>query len=455
MKLKDLLYWKGTIGRGPYALIGLAGFAIKHNLDRIVATNVFGRPWGFFNYWVSPVDIFGPEPLPPEDAQFLLVMVAMALPFIWVGVVLTLKRLRAVSLPSWCVSLFFLPFLNLLFFLLLSVLPAREPQASENPPRWLESFIPEHPVGSAALGVLGTTLAALPVVLLATETLTNYGLGLFVGVPFCLGLVPVLIHGHHEPRTLGLCLLQSTLAVLLTSALLLALAIEGVVCIVMAAPMALPLAWFGGFIGYLIQRRNNGGRRAAQVYPALLLALPALITAEHAVAPEPPTFAVHTSLEIDAPPADVWRQVVAFTEIPEPTEWIFRLGIAYPIRAEIQGSGPGAERHCIFSTGAFVEPIQVWDEPRLLKFSVSANPPPMEEWTPYRAVYPTHLDGFLVSNGGQFHLQPLPGGRTRLEGTTWYRHGLSPTFYWKVWSDAIIHRIHVRVLRHIKTHAES
>lgn len=51
------------------------------------------------------------------------------------------------------------------------------------------------------------------------------------------------------------------------------------------------------------------------------------------------------------------------SEIPPPVEWIFRAGIAYPIRAEMRGSGSGAERYCVFSTGAFVEPIQAWDEP--------------------------------------------------------------------------------------------
>lgn len=43
----------------------------------------------------------------------------------------------------------------------------------------------------------------------------------------------------------------------------------------------------------------------------------------------------------------------------------------------------------------------------------------------------------------------------RTEGTTWYRHGLWPSSYWKLWADAILHRIHLRVLRHIAAGAES
>jgi len=72
-------------------------------------------------------------------------------------------------------------------------------------------------------------------------------------------------------------------------------------------------------------------------------------------------------------------------EIAPPTEWIFRAGIAYPMRAEIVGNGQGAERRCVFSTGAFVEPIEVWDEPRRLKLQSLA---PMQEWTPYSHIEP-------------------------------------------------------------------
>ena len=107
-----------------------------------------------------------------------------------------------------------------------------------------------------------------------------------------------------------------------------------------------------------------------------------------------------------------------------------------------------------FSTGPFVEPIQIWDAPRHLKFSVSENPSPMEEWTPYGSVRPPHLDGFLESKADEFRLEPLPEGRTLLRGTTWYHHRMWPAIYWRWWSDFIIHRIHLRVLSHIRKRSE-
>ena len=46
-------------------------------------------------------------------------------------------------------------------------------------------------------------------------------------------------------------------------------------------------------------------------------------------------------------------------------------------------------------------------------------------------------------------------GRTLLAGTTWYTDQIWPSPYWKLWSDYIIHHIHLRVLNHIKAVSEN
>jgi hypothetical protein len=79
----------------------------------------------------------------------------------------------------------------------------------------------------------------------------------------------------------------------------------------------------------------------------------------------------------------------------------------------------------------------------------------MEEWSPYQHVGAPHLVGGLQSERGEFHLVPLAAGRTRLEGSTWYRNHLFPQLYWNAWSDALIHRIHRRVLEHVKRRSEA
>ena len=452
----DLWRSSGTINRGTYALVGVLGFALKHNLDRLVAYYGFHRPWGLFNYWVPVRDVARITDLHGAEAGFLETMVALSLPFIWVGVVLTMKRLRSAGLPTQLVALFFVPFLNLLFLLALCLVPERAPSAepAEKKTSSLARFFPESALGSAAVSLLITVPLGLAVALLGTQVLANYGWGLFVALPFTMGFAAALVYGLRQPRSMKGCIGVACLSVALLGAALLALAFEGMVCLIMATPIALPLAAFGGLCAYRVQRRRWFQTDAPVLLSALLLFAPGVEWAEHVAAEPSPTFMVQTAIDVQASPEKVWREVVAFSEIPPPREWMFRAGIAYPIRAEMLGTGVGAERHCVFSTGAFVEPIQVWEEPRLLKFSVTSNPPPMEEWTPYSHIEPPHLRGFLESEGGQFLLTSLPNGGTRLEGTTWYKHGLWPAAYWRLWSDPIIHNIHLRVLRHIRDEVE-
>ena len=456
MQFSELWRPGGKIDRGTYAVIGFVGFAVKHNLDRAVAF-AFHRTWGLFNYWVPLHGKNSITHLGRADAVFVETLVAVALPFIWIGVAQTMKRLRSAGLPPLLVVLFFLPFLNLVFFLLLCLVPERESQVQirttgQDGP--IARFLPESALGSAAVSLLFTVPVGLGISLYGTHVLTQYGWGLFVALPFAMGITAAVIYGLRQPRSLGGCVGVACLSNLLLGLALLAVAVEGVFCLVMAMPLALPLAALGGACGYVVQRQRWIHSGAPAFLSLLFLFVPGLQWTEHRVAAPAPVFVVRSAIDIQAPPEKVWQQVVAFTQIPPPEEWMFRAGIAYPIRAEMIGTGPGAERHCVFSTGAFVEPIQIWDEPRQLKFSVTSNPPPMEEWTPYAHIEPPHLHGFLLSEGGQFLLTPLPHGGTRLEGTTWYRHGLWPVDYWKLWSDAIIHRIHMRVLRHIKDEAE-
>ena len=459
-QLSILFRWDGTVGRGFYALVGVIGFAFKHNLDRLVATVIFHRRWGIFNYWIPPVQVLHFSSLPRADAIFLGSLLAMALPFIWVGVALTVRRLRAIGLPIWLVVLFFVPALNLLFFLLLSTFPSRAPKGAAPPPardrleRIFDRYIPHHIVGSAALAVLITAILGVATVGFATSQMPVYGVGLYVGLPFCLGLISSLIDGYHHPRSLLRCLAVSALSAVLVGVGLFALAIEGAFCLIMAVPIGMILAVVGGAVGYLIQPVSGAARQTPATMLIAILFAPGVIQAERALKPEAPLYQVTTSVVIHAPAETVWRELVTFNDIDEPPDWLFRLGIACPTRATIAGRGPGAVRHCVFSTGAFVEPIEVWDEPRRLAFSVTSNPPSMTEWTPYENIQPPHLEGFLVSERGQFLLTSLGPHQTLLEGSTWYRHHMQPAEYWRLWSDFIIHRIHERVLRHIQLRAE-
>jgi hypothetical protein len=313
---------------------------------------------------------------------------------------------------------------------------------------------PKSPTGSLFLASTLSAGSALVMTWLGVEMFQNYGWGVFVAMPFLCGLIAAVLHGVGEPRSLKQCLGAAALAPTILGVGVIMVAIDGAVCVIMALPIIIPMSLLGGVIGYHLQRGplRTGGTRTLVL---LLIAFtPIFLGAEHIADSPAPIFEAVTSVDIDAPPARVWKQVVAFSKIDPPTEWFFRAGIAYPIEAKIDGHGVGAIRHCIFSTGEFTEPITAWDTNRLLKFDVTSNPPALQEWSPYD-IHPPHVRDFLISHGGQFRLIPVAGNRTRLEGTTWYEHNLWPAGYWRLWSDYLIHKIHSRVLEHVKEVSEA
>jgi uncharacterized membrane protein YhaH (DUF805 family) len=447
--------WQGRVGRAAYFSVGMSAFLLKFLIDWLVATRLFGRSWSLLSYWRPFGVIAGMRGLGIEDRLFAGTMLLLAVPFLWLGLAMSVKRLRDAGGPTWLAALFFVPLANLLFFLVLCLgsgesAPKEEEGAPWPGPRFLDRWIPDGKVASALLSIVASAAIGLASTLLGTRIAASYGWGLFVGLPFCMGLFAVLTYSYHAPRSYGESLAVAVFPVLILAGVLLLVAVEGVICILMAGPLALGLAVLGGSLGHVIQAAHWGRRNAPAILSMAVLLTPGLYGIERLTRPEPGVFEVKSVLEIDAPPEKVWKKVVAFTEIPAPQELLFRAGIAYPMRAEMTGRGAGAVRRCVFSTGSFIEPITVWDEPRLLAFSVTANPAPLDELTPYGHIDARHLHGYFESHRGQFLLVELPGGRTRIEGTTWYSHSMWPQGYWHWWSDYIIHRIHMRVLEHIK-----
>ena len=454
--MRDLWDVRGKTGRGRYALWGVLLVALKYNLDRVLAA-LFGRGWSIVDY-LSPARRQHLLQLPWTDRTFLLTLIAVSLPFIWAGIALTTRRLRDLDWPIELVALFFVPAVNYIFFAVLAIVPGRDAVETRHGREWLARVIPDNPMGSAAMSLALSVPFGIAATALAVIVFKDYGWGVFAGLPFWIGMVAVLVYGYKAPRGLGACLGVATLAIMAVGVATIAVAIEGLICVLMAAPIPLGLAMLGGLTGYFIQRRTWGGPPRLEVFGALLLAMPGALALEHARPVEPPMLSVTSTIEINAPPQAVWRNVVSFQQIDEPIapgDWYFRAGLAYPQRAEISGSGVGAVRHCVFSTGAFVEPITVWDEAHLLRFGVTAEPPAMRELSPYPGIHPPHLDHYFSSKQGQFLLVELPHGRTRLEGTTWYTNRFWPEAYWQLWSDAIIHRIHMRVLQHVKARSEA
>lgn len=282
--------------------------------------------------------------------------------------------------------------------------------------------------------------------------LGDYGWTLFVFVPFITGFLPSYLASKKLELSRRECYSLSFTTLLAASIALLIFAIEGMICIVMALPILMLLVWLGAYVGFTINRKRPM-LNSATVTVILTLYSLSFLSFDYINEPNS-LIPIKTSIVVEAPIEKVWQNVVTFGTITEPNEFIFKTGIAYPKNATIKGTGVGAIRYCNFTTGSFVEPITTWAEPNLLQFSVESQPTPMNEFNPFWTIHPPHLDGYFKSHKGEFRLKKTANNETLLQGTTWYTVDIYPQFYWRIWSDLIIHKIHNRVLNHIKIESE-
>jgi hypothetical protein len=436
----------GSVDRATYALVGVVLAVLKYAVEAGVLRAAAGRP-------LSPLDFVSPSLLVRSrllegTPQWLAwAFFLWSLPFIWIALSMSVRRAAAAGLSPWLGVTVLLPVVNLVTMVALACLPDRRaepPVAAAAGPGGLDDL-------AAVRAVAAAVAVGFVTFLVGVYAFKTYGAVLFFGTPLVMGMVAGFLANRPVARSTAATLRIGLLVMVLAGGVLLAFAYEGLICLVMAAPIVMPLAIAGALLGKWIAEATTAGFAGAV---PLVLLLPLLSGAESLVAPLP-EYEVLTTVEVDAAPAAVWRHVVEFPDLEPPTDWFFRCGIACPLRARIEGAGPGAIRHCEFTTGDFVEPITVWDEPRRLAFDVTSQPDPMVELSPWRHVHPPHLhDHSLRSRRGEFRLVDLGDGRTRLEGRTWYTFAMHPQAYWTLWSDFTIHRIHRRVLEHVKRLAE-
>ena len=84
--------------------------------------------------------------------------------------------------------------------------------------------------------------------------------------------------------------------------------------------------------------------------------------------------------------------------------------------------------------------MKVWDPAHELTFGVRSEP--------------ASIQSFVHVVRGQFLIIANPDGTTTLQGTTWYDLRLAPSAYWQLWTQPLLHAIHMRVLEHVKRLAE-
>ncbi len=461
---KALLYFGAPVQRRFFFVAGVYLMLLKYGIEASVIAAMTGL---FYSPLMFAIPSFTlREPIFAQMPEwFSWAHILFSLPFLWIAVNLSVRRsLDALQSPWLGLSVLF-PVINWFIICILCLLPTatrkyspakKEGDAKETDGNPYDSSDRDEPESSglAATVAIGYgTVLSLILTLLSVFLINSYGAALFLGMPVIVGMIAAYKFNLPKRRRFSSSIGVSLSAMVFACLGMLLFAIEGVICLLMAWPLLIPVSALGGVLGYSLA---NVGRQPFKSIYAPVFILPLAMWAESNVVDsqilEPRV--VESSVIVDASADEIWQKVVAFPEIAEAPGGYFDFGIAYPIRARIDGAGVGATRYCEFTTGSFVEPITVWNPPFHLGFDVSEQPDPMTELSPYRHVHPPHLEGSFESVRGEFRLVELADGRTRLEGRTWYRLNIGPEWYWRLMTEKIVHDIHLHVLNHIKKECE-
>ncbi len=361
------------------------------------------------------------------------------------GMLVWLTWRRTVALGRWheLAIVAFAPVLQLFAVVAATVVPTKDWRVAaavddERRPR----------VARLAEGVLTGIGLSAAAVAVSTLIFGVYGWGVFLLTPILIGYVTAYLVNRDGPVPEG----TTTNAVLVTAVLaagsLLALALEGVVCILMASPLALGMMVLGARAGKdfaLAGVRTNTRLFSVAVLP-LAFFTETLLPPEH-------TLSTERSIEIAAPPAAVWGALIGMERIDPAPLPLFRAGLAYPTGATLLGKGVGAERVGRFSTGIARERVTAWEPGRRLAFAVHTNPPMMDELSPHDDVHAPHAHGYFDTAWTSFDIEPSVDGGVRLTLRAEHVLRVDPVLYWAPWAEWAIAANGDRVLRHVQARA--
>jgi hypothetical protein len=165
---------------------------------------------------------------------------------------------------------------------------------------------------------------------------------------------------------------------------------------------------------------------------------------------------VESVIDIAAPPAAVWQNIERVPRIRAaelPSSWSHTIGFPDPVEATLSREGVGGVRHASFEgVVLFIETIDVWEPERRLGFSIRAQTEQIPKTT---------LDEHVTVGGkffdvlyGEYRLEPLPNGQTRLHLLS--RHRVSTDFNWyaHLWADGVMSDLQRRILVVVKNRSE-
>jgi hypothetical protein len=289
-----------------------------------------------------------------------------------------------------------------------------------------------------------------------SSVFTVMSVGFIFVLPVAIGFASVYVVERRQPQPVWSWLLISSAAVVLVIAGTMLVLWEGAICALMFAPIGISAGIIGGLIAGFWLRSRRG--KVSPIPLACVMILPSLITPwESRVFARRDLRTVENIIEIKASPSAIWKNIERVPRISSQElqpSWSHSIGCPNPVEATLSREGVGGVRHATFEGGVlFLETIDVWEPERRLGFSIQAQT---------RQIPATTLDEHVTIGGqffdamyGEYALEPLANGATRLRLMSRQRVSTDFNWYAHLWTDAVMSDLQRRILLVLKNRSES
>jgi hypothetical protein len=275
-----------------------------------------------------------------------------------------------------------------------------------------------------------------------------------VVAPFSVGAVAVLAAAGRKYIGFWRQVNIATITMLLFMLAMFLAFLEGLICIVLVAPVFLVASITGGLIAGWINNRFSAAKATLPAFAILPLLLGPL---EAGLPPASSEQVVSTSIQIHASPDEVFDQLATVKKI-DPDElgfsFVHFIGLPKPIAAEMSGTGSGSVRTSRWQKGVqFQEVITLWDRPKALhyQFKIVAGSIP-------RAALDRHVEMggeyFTVIDGG-YDLRAMGNEMTELTLTTKFINKSQLQLYGDLWGRMVLIDFHHSILGLMKSRSQA
>ena len=255
----------------------------------------------------------------------------------------------------------------------------------------------------------------------------DMGWVLFLAVPIVTGFAVSQV-----ARKRNIIIASLVIGLIFCSAILIAVGVEGWVCVIMSAPLLAVGLALGAMFGWLLREMLiKKMRKPGTLNLFILIVLPFFLvganSAERKLSSGPRAETFSDTLIVDAPPESVWNELKSMDNVAASKGFLMKIGLPVPVSCKTEGEGVGGKRTCYFESGFIEERITEWKYPNSMKFEITASEVPGRPWLTFR--------------DASYEIQ-RNGDHTIVTRHTTIISRLSPAWYWRRLEGIGVHTEH-------------